>query len=205
MSEPATETTLLSADQRLEWGPGMPLSDRIQYACGLNVLEGWTNTDYFSAESFPSGAVPEEIIGKVYHADLTKRHPFPDQHFSFAYCEDFIEHLSQKDGINFLLEVARCLKYGGVLRISTPGLHEALYRHYYDRSFADAQQQHYHCYTRWGHQLLYTHDTLRAVALATGFRRYRERVFNISTHPEFDSIDTRAGQIELNIIAELTK
>ena len=197
--------SLIDEASRLLWKPGLPLTKQINYACGLNVMPAWTNTDFFSAESFPNGIVPEELKDKVYHVDLAGRHPFPDDQFEFAYCEDFIEHLDQKDMITFLFEARRCLKKGGVLRMSTPGLQEAMYRHYYGNEFEDLENEHYQCYTRWGHRCLYTHDSLRAISLACGFSRYRERTFGVSTHPDLENIDTRSGQIELNIIAELTK
>jgi len=202
--EPSSQS-LVDEANRLLWEPGRPLKKRINYACGLNVLPSWTNTDYFSAESFPNGIVPEGMKDKVYHVDLASRHPFPDNQFAFAYCEDFIEHLDQQDLITFFFEVRRCLKKGGVLRISTPGLQEAMYRHYYGKNFPDLQNEHYQCYSRWGHRCLYTHDSLRAIALGCGFSRYRERTFGMSTHPDLNNIDTRSEQIELNIIAELTK
>ncbi|MBN8553775.1 MAG: methyltransferase domain-containing protein [Caulobacterales bacterium] len=200
-----SDGSLLAPEQRMLWSEGMPLQDRIQYACGRNAWDGWTNTDFFDAHSYPTGEFPEELIGRVYHVDLASRHPFPSDSFEYAYTEDFIEHLSQKDAITFLFEARRCLKPGGVLRVSTPGIQGVMFRHYYDRQFEDLAQEHYQCFDRWGHIHLFSHDTLRAVALAVGFSRYEEVVFGRSKHEILNGIDTRAEQIDFNIIAELTK
>lgn len=197
--------SLLAPEQRMAWTEGKPLCDRIQYACGRNVWDGWTNTDYFDARSFPTGDFPADLAAKVYHADLTQRHPFPDNAFRYAYCEAFIEYLPQKDSITFLFEARRCLQPGGVLRISTVGLHGVMHRHYYDRKFENLGEEHYHCYDRWGHLHMFTHDTLRAIGLAAGFSRYKEVVFGRSDHAVLNGIDTREGQIDFTILAELTK
>lgn len=197
--------SLLPPEQRLLWSEGQPLSDKIHYACGRNAWDGWTNTDYFDAQSYPTGEFPADIAGKVYHVDLAKRHPFPDNTFRYAYSEDFIEHLSQKDSITFLFEVRRCLQYGGVLRIATPGIQGVMHRHYYDRQFENLAEEHYHCYDRWGHVHMFSHDTLRAIGMAAGFSRYKEVAFGRSEHAELNGIDTRAQQIDFNILAELTK
>lgn len=204
MTEQAQES-LLQPHQRRLWSKGQPLADRINYACGRNVWDDWTNTDLFAAKSFPTGDFPSDLIDKIYYADLTQRHPFPDNAFRFAYCEAFLEYMSQKDSITFLFEVRRCLAPGGVLRISTVGLHGIAHRHYYDRQFENLAEEHYHCYDRWGHVHLYAHDTLRAVAFAAGFSRYKEVVFGRSEHAPLNGIDTRDQQIDFNILAELTK
>jgi len=197
--------SLLTGNSVVQWKPGSPLNKKIQYACGRNVMDDWVNTDFFDETSFPMGEVPEEIIGKVFHVDLAKKHPFPSNHFEFAFSEDFIEHLSLKDGITFLFEVYRCLKPGGVARISTPGLIGIMDRHYTGKSFENLAEEHYQCFDRWGHINLFTHETLRVTAHAVGFSRYQERIFGRSEHPELCDIETRAGQVEFNIVAELTK
>jgi predicted SAM-dependent methyltransferase len=200
-AEPAT---LAPLDRRLLWSGG-ELGDKVQYACGRNAWEGWVNTDFFDETSFPTGEPPEELFGTVYHVDLTKRHPFPSNHFRVAYSEDFIEHISQEESINFLLEVLRCLQPGGTFRVSTPGLHGVLDRHYYRVDFERAQSEHYQCFRRWGHRHFFTHESLRAVAHALGFSRYREVTFGRSELADLKGVDTRHEQVEFNIIAELTK
>jgi len=195
----------LAPEQRMLWSAGKPLFEKIHYACGRNAWDGWTNTDSFDPTSYPGGEFPQELAGKIYHVDLSKQQPFPDNTFHYAYCEDFIEHLSQRDSITFLFEARRCLKPGGVLRISTPGLQGVMHRHYYGRRFENLAEEHYHCYDRWGHLHLFSHDTLRAIGLAAGFSRYKEVVFGRSEHPPLNGIDTRIEQIDFNIAAELTK
>lgn len=198
-------TSLVELDAALVWKPGMPLGHKIHYACGRNVLDGWVNTDYFDTHSYPMGEVPPEIAGKVFHVDLAQRHPFPDNSFQYAYSEDFIEHLLLKDAITFLFEVRRCLKPGGVFRISTPGFNGVFDRHYVGREFEQLATEHYQCFDRWGHLNLFNHETLRIAAHAAGFSRYQERIYGRSDYSELTGLDTRSEQVEFNIYAELTK
>ena len=75
------------------------LTDRIHYACGRNVLPGWTNVDGYD-ESFPCGEIPADIAGSIFRLDLSGPHPFPGNHFRLGYSEDFIEHIDQREFIS---------------------------------------------------------------------------------------------------------
>src|SRR4051812_3763507 len=96
---------------------------KAQYGSGSNPLgDGWLNVD--RELTSPDGT-------KLYmSADLTSKHPFPADWFSFAFAEDFLEHLRQEQSLIFLAEVLRCLRPGGVLRLSFPGLRGVLKKHY---------------------------------------------------------------------------
>ena len=198
-------SSLLPVDKQLIWSPDLELPDRIHYACGRNIFPEWINTDFFDETSYPGGEVPDEVIGKIFHVDLAQRHPFPTESFQFAYCEDFIEHLLLKDAISFLFEIRRCMKPGGVFRISTPGFHGLMDRHYVGRTFDDLSVEHYQCFDRWGHLNLFSHDTLRSAGMAAGFSRYAEVNYGLSHHSELQGLDTREEQRMFNLFAELTK
>lgn len=195
--------TLISPDSALLYRDGDILHDRVQYACGHNVLEGWVNTDFFDEKSYPGGKVPEGLANNIYHVDLSTRHPFPSGVFKYAYSEDFIEHLSLKDAITFLFEVRRCLSDGGVFRISTPGFHEVMKRHYVGKTFYDLSQEHKYAFDDWGHYNFFSHETLKSLSVAAGFSEYKVCEFGISEHEILSGLDTRIQQIDLNIIAEL--
>lgn len=49
--------------------------DRIHYACGANVLDGWLNLDGFA------DFAPTPDRASIYSVDLTGRHPFPGSHW----------------------------------------------------------------------------------------------------------------------------
>lgn len=63
------------------------------------------------------------VRGGIVH-DMTKL-PIPgieDNTYDGTYSEHFIEHLHKQDGVNFLKEMLRVLKPGGVIRIVWPSM-----------------------------------------------------------------------------------
>lgn len=187
------------------------LPRRIQYACGLNVFDSWLNVDFFDDALIWNfqhiGGVPKSVAEGVFKLNLLERHPFPDNHFDYAYCEDFIEHVEQKDAILFLSEVLRTLKPGGVLRLATPGLQGVMSFHFNKPDFEGILENQESAYTRWGHVHFFSHDSLKTVASYVGFRKYRRKAFGKSWHRELRNLETRFEQnnYKINIYAELTK
>lgn len=175
--------SLISKDSALIYEEGGFLVDRIHYACGHNVMSNWVNTDFFDEKSYPDGV--------------------PDAVFKYAYSEDFIEHLMLKDAITFLFEVRRCLSSGGIFRVSTPGFHEVMSRHYSGKTFDDLGREHQDAFDDWGHYNFFSHETLKSLSEAAGFSEYKVCDFGVSEHDALSGVDTRFRQIGLNIIAEL--
>jgi SAM-dependent methyltransferase len=194
---------------RREWLAGRDrLQDGINYACGLNAIDGWINTDYFDGSllwHFRETGIPVKFANGVYNLDLLKRHPFPGNSFWYAYCEDFIEHIDQKSSLIFLSEVYRTLKPGGVFRISTPSLVGVLERHFRDADLDKVLDQAGPAFDQWGHVHFYSHDSLRAVAAALRFVDYRICEFGVSEHEALQGRETRHEQIGLNLYAEMKK
>lgn len=62
--------------------------------------------------------------GTVYYMqhDLEKTFPLPDAAFDWGYSEHFIEHVSPAQAIDWLAEMRRIIKPGGLLRLTTPDL-----------------------------------------------------------------------------------
>ena len=76
-----------------------PEQDRIQYVCGYNYMPGWLNVDIITGG-------PDNYL----YVNLVEQHPFPDNHFRFAVCENFVEHVGQADSLVFFEEVHRTLR-----------------------------------------------------------------------------------------------
>jgi SAM-dependent methyltransferase len=190
------------------WTVDQPLPSKIQYACGLNVLDGWMNVDGFHDAlmgHFSKSGVPRRIAGNVFAVDLLDRHPFPDNHFDYAFCEDFIEHIDQKSSLIFLAEVYRTLKPGGILRISTPGFVGVLRRHFWHADRAKIVSEIDGAYDRWGHIHFYSHESLKQVSEALGFTGYSAERFGHSSREALRGLETRPEQEQLNLYAEITK
>lgn len=168
-----------------------PALDRIQYACGYKYLPGWLNVDIIDVG-------PEGYL----YVNLVERHPFPANHFAFAFCEDFIEHIDQRDSLVFFEEVHRTLKPGGVFRVTFPCLDGVLAEHYPKADFATYSSQRSEVFTELGHVHYYSRESLALVARHIGFDvSFVEP--NHSTHEALHGLNTRLATSNLH--AELTK
>lgn len=180
----------------------------INYACGSKPISGWVNVDIFDA-SFRSywANNPDRSVdlGSVFNFDLLAPHPFDDNTFSFAYAEDFVEHLDQRECILFLVEVLRTLKPRGILRIATPSLDGVMRQHFQrpDRNKAYLEAE--NAFTAWGHKHFFMHSTLKEMAYGLGFVGYREKKYGKSWHSRLKNLETRSAQIGLNLYAEMKK
>lgn len=180
---------------------GLP---RIQYACGPKVLKEWVNVDFYPVSVMRErfGMTSEYVY---YQVDLCQRQPFPDNSFSHAFAEDFIEHLSQGDSIIFLSECVRVLKKGGVLRLSFPGLEGVLQRHFSAVGYREFRKGIHDAYQHYEHEHFYSREELELVARHLGFSRIQFVTFRGSEHEALRGLETRDKQQDLNIYAELTK
>lgn len=183
-----------------------PLPNRVHYACGRNVLSGWLNVDGIDV-SFPYGACPPEIADNIFRCDLAAPHPFPADVFDWGYSEDFLEHLDQASAVVFLCEVYRCLKPGGVFRLSCPGFATVLAKHLppAPRWPNDLDEFRREAYTRWHHLHFWTAKSLAVAAFAIGFAGLEERAYGESRYPELCGLETRPEQAALNLHVELRK
>lgn len=75
---------------------------KIQFGCGSNLLDGWTNHDR--------------------DVDITKRLPYGDGVADVVFIEHCLEHVNGSDAFKFMEEAHRILKPGGILRICVPHL-----------------------------------------------------------------------------------
>jgi len=180
------------------------MRDRIHYACGWNVMDGWLNVDGFD-ESYPHGRVDEERARRIYRTDLTAEHPFASESFRFGYAEDFLEHLDQAEALLFLCEAYRTLRKGGILRLSFPGLPGVLRRHLRSSDYQGAAACRQEAYTAWWHKHFFSAEELETVARHIGFRRFAVVKYGKSKSPELCNLETRPDQMDLNLICELTR
>lgn len=170
-----------------------PPFHKIHYACYKTYLDGWLNVDILK-----SG--PPNYM----YVNLVTKHPFEDNYFRFAFSEDFIEHIEQADAIAFLSEVFRTLKSGGVFRLSSPNLEAVLDEHYVGGDFDTLIKAKDGAYNWHGHRHFFTKESLVTIAGHIGFR-VKFVQMRQSEHRELAELDTRIGQANMNVIAELTK
>ena len=66
------------------------LKEKIHYACGKNVMDGWMNVDAFDL-SYPDGKVDEDNVARIFYWNLVDRHPFPENYFRQRHSEACVE------------------------------------------------------------------------------------------------------------------
>jgi len=97
---------------------------RLHLGCGATIFDNWLNADLVQTDSVPLDTW--EKLKDIFIMDATQTFPFEDEQFEYVYCEDFIEHFDQKDGMSISAECYRILKPGGVWRVSTPSFTKIL-------------------------------------------------------------------------------
>ena len=94
-------------------------------------LKEWTNLKF--------SVLPQPDDGTIRHYDIRQPLPFPEDTFDSAYALHIIEHLTPEEGGEFVAEVFRVLRPGGIFRVSTPDL-EGIVRAYLERLEECAEQ-----------------------------------------------------------------
>ncbi len=82
---------------------------KLHIGASYEALDGWLNTDIVAG-------------GGIVYLDCLRPFPFEDNTLDFVFCEHFIEHITRESGLVCMREVLRCLKPGGVFRVTTPDL-----------------------------------------------------------------------------------
>lgn len=121
---------------------------KVNLGCGLHCSSGWLNIDgsltsllgtnmtllnkviykvagssaYYSFDHF------NEVIKnkKLYWRDLTEKIPLADDSVDIVFSSHFLEHLTKTKGEQFLNDIYRIMKPGGLMRILVPDLDIAI-------------------------------------------------------------------------------
>jgi len=162
---------------------------------GVRRLDGWLNTDIALAPG-------------VMQLDATKPFPFADNTFSYVFTEHMIEHVSFADAASMLRECYRVMKFGGVIRVTTPNLASFVglygktlsplqrgYLNWFCGSMADSDCPSTPCFAinaifrLWGHQFIYDEETLTDALLKAGFGEIRRQSLMQSEHRSLKNLE----------------
>ncbi len=148
---------------------------KLQLGSGLNILDGWLNTDQVPSKN-------------TIFLNVKKPFPFEDGVFHYMFCEHLIEHLSYSEGEFMLQECFRSLKPGGKIRIATPDLRFLI--ELYNAEKNETQKQYIawaaglflsdikdptdtfvinNFFRSWGHKFIYDFKTLSNSLSRAGF------------------------------------
>lgn len=165
----------------------------VHLGCGSKILKGWINIDSIEGEN-------------ILKHDLRKPLPFNDNSINFFFSEHFFEHLKKGEGIFLLKEIYRCLKQGGINRMSVPDL-DYLIKNYLDNNLDAYSRVGFKPKTRcdmlnegirrWNHQYLYNKDELMLVQKEAGFSSVSFVKHKVSNYNELNNIETRVYTNEI--------
>jgi len=173
----------------------------LHVGAGPMRLEGWLNSDLISGEI---------------QLDVTRRLPFGDGTFAYAFGEHLIEHMPPDTGERMLAELMRVLRPGGVLRLTTPDLRKiiAIYedrnpevsRDEYTRYLAGLIGKDYsqpsevfNDYLRlWGHRHVYHEEDLTASLYRAGFSKVVRVEPGESEHERLRGVERHGGEPWVN-------
>jgi hypothetical protein len=175
---------------------------KIYCGCGTVPRPGFLNLDI--AVLAPSFALthPDEYFIFPF-ADMPWG--IPDDCVDYIFHEDFIEHITQLQQIQFLAEALRVLKPGCYHRVNTPNIITAMKTY---SNFKDGFRGVYTGELQWGHVSIFSPTSLKEIAELIG---YREVIFTTKNHgvSPFAGHDCRPGadrdDIVGNIYADLQK
>lgn len=158
---------------------------KVQFGCGTNKLEGWTNHDAeVDIEKLPL--------------------PYPDASVDFILIEHCVEHIDYYAALRFFEDCRRILKPGGVFRVIVPSLEQI-------RNCDDPD--YYPFTTKWqdlgptkrgamrailfahGHKTAWTRSLLDASLYYAGFEKICSCWPSCSSHPELRDVDGHARVI----------
>lgn len=183
--------------------------DKLNIGCGHHVKDGWLNVDLLPTQG-------------AYYMNAAQPFPLADETFRFVFSEHLFEHLSYEGGKNMLHEAYRILKPGGTLRIALPTLeflqallnnpegeqekryilwslkqyNRKLYEDFLNSSMSDIVSFVVNMFMReWGHQMLYTHSSLKHMLKQVGFKDIQEVRINESIFEELQGLEEHGNII----------
>lgn len=181
----------------------------LQIGCGNNVLSNWLNSDI------------DPMNDEILFLDASEKFPFDNDVFQFVFSEHLIEHLHFEGVINLLKESYRTLKIGGVLRIATPDLdflhkiyqspHEINNQNYVkwalnsflknisNSQFSNTEINHIYVINNfhkdWGHQIIFTYETLEFLLKVIGFRNVSRKEIGKSKYNKLTGVERHSKSI----------
>lgn len=169
---------------------------------------GWVNTDIIDLEQW---AIANHY--KFLKVDCTVPLPFSSNQVDLITTSHMLEHLTWDEGLAFLKECYRIMKYGSTMRISVPDT-EILVKRYIDNTLTELDEMNINAATKdvstfklWsflvdGHKTAYDWYSLLKIGLMAGFAVERKS-FNVG-HPIIIK-ETMDFLQPISIYVEMTK
>jgi predicted SAM-dependent methyltransferase len=187
---------------------------KINIGCGLSVAKGWLNIDgslnamfaswpkwmhsvlyrlsgarqYYSVEQYCAILKTNQFL----HHDLSLSLPLKNNAVDFIYSSHFFEHLFKDEASNLLVECARALKPGGIIRISVPDLAYAVSLYGLGRK-AEMLEDYFFVVNKGSylsrHKYMYDFDMLKVTLEQAGFSDVRRCEYRQGETPDIEVLD----------------
>ena len=163
---------------------------KLHIGCGEVYLNNWINIDFESPKA--------DLIH-----DLRKPLPYENGSVDLIHNEHFIEHLTAEEGVEFLKDMHRIIKPGGVIRIATPDLDYLAFKYWFGWKKQDWIENYgySHIQTKaemmnavfhyWGHKWLYNFEELNRRLTEAGFKKIQRVKYRQSKNPHLKNLETR--------------
>jgi predicted SAM-dependent methyltransferase len=154
---------------------------KLHIGSGPLAIPGWTNVDVVALPGV-------DVV-------LDAREAWPFTGVALIFAEHFLEHLTLREGLEFLRQCRRVLAPDGVLRLSTPNLDWVWLTHYRPPHELSLEEQLIGCleinraFHGWGHQFLYNHRSLELALRAAGFASVEPQHYGESTREPLRNLE----------------
>jgi hypothetical protein len=190
--------------------------NRLHFGCFNCPREGWLNTDvtpHLFVARVPGlawlmhkmGKMTDErleehrqgIYRKIHYLNVTKSWSYSSGMFEAIYSSHVLEHLPLHGAKTCLAESYRCLRQGGVLRISVPDLDTQI-RDYDPNRSMDWSINLFEANERSEknmHHFMYNFESLRTLLQSVGFSQVTRCDYQKGDCPDVENLDNRPGSL----------
>jgi predicted SAM-dependent methyltransferase len=184
---------------------------KLHLGCFNFPVKGWVNADItphiwiakvpgLAWVAYKAGKMTREryqehqkgIFDEVQYVDVTKKIPFADREFDFAFSCHMLEHLYLEDALHCLREVYRVLKPGGICRTVIPDLDLIIGD--YDRAHPEPVLKRIFSTderVKNEHHWLYNEHYLSRVLREVGFQKVYRCEYRQGRCPDLELLDNR--------------
>ena len=148
---------------------------------GYNLLPNFINIDFYNNSFFKyylSFKFLPKPIPELQH-DLRYPLPFSKNRFDGIFSEHTLEHLYPNEVLNLLIEIYRCLKDGGIIRLSLPNTEKMIIKYVNNEPSSDCRTrgEYLNKIYKWGHRAHYDAEFVIYLLETVGFNNVKEVSF----------------------------
>jgi SAM-dependent methyltransferase len=194
---------------------------RLHFGCFNCPRDGWINTDItphlyiarvpglawilHKLRRISNARFAEHKAGifrRIRYLNVTRRWPYPNNIFEQIFSSHVLEHLPLRGARVCLTESYRCLKHGGILRISVPDLDRCIEKYRSENAaewavdFFEAKETS----EKNMHHFMYNFNSLGALMHEAGFKNVKRRSFQDGDCLDLCELDNRPDSLFIEAV-----